>query len=184
MTTSDVWMFLPRPSKRAATRRLRSGQCFATHNANAGPGLFAQETASVSPFLVSEIAPWGHVTEANVSPEPHAKLQPGPLSQLSCLTTCRPAVAGTLAASPFGPGGPAGPAGPGGPCSPLAPCSPLSPLSPFSPFGPCKPACPGGPWSPLGPCGPGGPCSPFGPTGPAKPCSPLGPVTPAGPGSP
>jgi hypothetical protein len=22
--------------------------------------------------LVSEIAPWGHVTEANVSPEPHA----------------------------------------------------------------------------------------------------------------
>ena len=135
MTTSDVVSATTK--QRAATRRLRPDQCFATHNANAGPGLFAQETASVSPFLVSEIAPWGHVTEASVSPEPHAKLQPAPLSQLSCLTTCRPAVGGTLAASLFGPGGPAGPAGPGGPCSPLAPCSPLSPLSPFSPFWPC-----------------------------------------------
>ena len=50
-------------------------------------GLFAQETVSISPFLVIEIAPCGQVTEASVSPGAQAKLQPDPLSQLSAVTT-------------------------------------------------------------------------------------------------
>ena len=63
------------------------GHCFATHRAKAGPGLFAQDTVSVSPFFVIEIAPCGQVTEASVSPGAHTKLQPDPLSQLSAVTT-------------------------------------------------------------------------------------------------
>ena len=125
-----------------------------TQRANAGPGLFEQEAVSVSPFLVIETAPCGHVTDASVSPALQANLQFDEPPQLSCLTTCKEA-------------------------PPLALCSPFGPASPLSPFSPFGPGGPGGPCSPLMPCGPGGPCSPFAPCGPGWPCSPFGPVTPA-----
>jgi hypothetical protein len=44
------------------------GQRFATHSAKAGPGLFVQETASVSPVLVMATVPCGQVTEATIHP--------------------------------------------------------------------------------------------------------------------
>src|SRR5207248_1951141 len=112
-----------------------------TQRAKAGPGLFEQDALSVSPFLVIETAPCGHVTDATVSPALQARLQFEDPWQLSCFTTCKEAP-------------------PLAPCSPFAAASPLSPLSPFGP---------GGPSSPLMPCGPGGPCSPFGPCGPGCP---------------
>ena len=126
------WHLVERPS------RLHYGR---TQRANAGPGLFEQDAVSVSPFLVIETDPCGHVTEATVSPALQARSQFDEPWQLSCFTTC-------IEAPPLAP------------CSPFGPASPLSPLSPF---GPGKP---GGPWSPLMPWGPGGPCSPFAPWGP------------------
>jgi hypothetical protein len=52
----------------------------------AGPGLFAHEAISASPFLVTEITPCGHVTDARDSPALQAKLQ-FEESQVSCLMT-------------------------------------------------------------------------------------------------
>jgi hypothetical protein len=112
-----------------------------TQRAKAGPGLFEQDAVSVSPFLVIETDPCGHVSDATVSPALQARSQFDEPWQLSCFTTCKEAP-------------------PLAPCSPFGPASPLSPLSPFGPGGP------GGPWSPLMPWGPGGPCSPFAPWGP------------------
>jgi hypothetical protein len=43
--------------------------------AKAGPGLFEHDAVSVSPFLVIETAPCGHVTDASVSPASQANLQ-------------------------------------------------------------------------------------------------------------
>jgi hypothetical protein len=54
--------------------------------AKTGPGLFEHEAVSVSPFLLIETAPCGHVTDASVSPAPQAKLQLDPALQLSCFT--------------------------------------------------------------------------------------------------
>jgi hypothetical protein len=46
-----------------------------TQSAKAGPGLFEHDAVSVSPFLVIETAPRGHVTEATVSPASQVNLQ-------------------------------------------------------------------------------------------------------------
>jgi hypothetical protein len=68
-------------------------------SANAGPGLLLHEAVSTSPFFEMDTIPLGQVTEASVSPEPQAIVQLL-FSQLSCLTTWKPA-------EPEGPAGPA-----------------------------------------------------------------------------
>jgi len=57
--------------------------------ANAGPGLFEHDAASVSPFLEIDTDPCGHVTDPTVSPALQVKLQFDEPWQLSCLTTCK-----------------------------------------------------------------------------------------------
>jgi hypothetical protein len=46
-----------------------------TQRAKGGPGLFAHDAVSVSPFLVIEIAPCGQVTDAILSPASQTRLQ-------------------------------------------------------------------------------------------------------------